>query len=187
LRPRWSPGLLHRDLTLGVHGHEGDALHVELLVLDELHEVVEVVLSKIGDQIRRDDDVELRVAHGLLLRSDRGIGLGVDAMGGAWLLRLLVEGVFVGSVRVRGYVEDDGRATLATASFRLATAATRMSVTRAIPWRSGADPAPVATVPGFGSLTSRILSRQPSAPSARRIALDATLGRAATSHITRPG
>jgi hypothetical protein len=180
LRPRWSPGLLHRDLTLGVHGHEGDALHVELLVLDELHEVVEVVLGKIGDQVRRDDDVELRVAHGLLLRSDRGIGLGVDAMGGAWLLRLLVEGVFVGSVRVRGYVEDDGRATLATA-------ATRMSVTRAIPWRSGADPAPVATVPGFGSLTSRILSRQPSAPSARRIALDATLGRAATSHITRPG
>ena len=61
-------GFLDRDGAVGVNGDEHHALHVELLVLDELHERVELLLGQVGDQVRRDDDVELGVAHDSLFR-----------------------------------------------------------------------------------------------------------------------
>ena len=89
-------------------GDERDAFHLELLVLDELHERVEVGLGQVGDQVRRDHDVELGVAHGSLFRfeSMRRV-LAADPAGGVCLCGVLVQGVFVFVVEMGGDIEGD--------------------------------------------------------------------------------
>ena len=57
-------GFFDRDGSVGVGGDEGYTLDFQLFVLDELYQRVELPLGEVGDQVRRDDDVELGVAHG---------------------------------------------------------------------------------------------------------------------------
>jgi hypothetical protein len=54
-------GLLHRHRAVGVLRGEDDALHGDLLVLDELHDRVVVLRSEVLEEVRRDQDVHVLV------------------------------------------------------------------------------------------------------------------------------
>jgi hypothetical protein len=63
LAPEVVTGLVDGDLPAGVVGDQGHALHGELLVPDQPDEGVEVLLGQVRDEVGRDDDVEVGVAH----------------------------------------------------------------------------------------------------------------------------
>jgi len=54
--------LLHGDLTVGVLGHEHDAVGRDRPLADELHEAVVILLRELGDEIDGDQNVQLVVA-----------------------------------------------------------------------------------------------------------------------------